>query len=112
MMNNEDTMPLVEQIRTVINRTSRENRSNTHDFVLAEFLMAALEAFEAGVNERDRLKDTPPGESEWLRLDECEFECQVPVGSGNWYHDNLEEDSALVTALRHGPSAVRVRSKK
>ena len=108
MMNNEDTMPLVEQIRTVINRTSRENRSNTHDFVLAEFLMAALEAFEAGVNERDRLKNTPPGESEWLRLDECEFDLGI---DGLWITEHDVIDVAI-HIIQEGPSAVRVRRKQ
>jgi hypothetical protein len=59
-MNTTDTAPLIEQIRSAINCASRENRSNTHDFVLAGFLMDCLEAFEQGVNERDRLKETPP----------------------------------------------------
>ena len=55
---------------------------------------------------------TPPGESEWLRLDECEFECQDPPGVGAWFHDPTNPDRGLLYALRHGPAAVRVRRKR
>lgn len=37
---------LQKEIETAINRVSRENESNTPDFILAEFLMLCLQAFE------------------------------------------------------------------
>ena len=39
-------MSLADEIRAAINRCSRENVSNTPDFLLAEFLLSCLVAFE------------------------------------------------------------------
>lgn len=41
------------ELRALLNRNSRENRSNTPDFVLAGVMMAALTAFEAHTTTRD-----------------------------------------------------------
>ena len=38
----------------LINRHSRENGSNTPDFILASYLMQCLGAFEQASNERER----------------------------------------------------------
>lgn len=52
---NEPAMPagacdcsksLADDIRAAINRRSRENVSNTPDFILAEYMLACLTAFE------------------------------------------------------------------
>ncbi len=45
-----------EEIESLINRYSRESASNTPDFILAQYLMACLIAFEQAVNERDKLR--------------------------------------------------------
>ena len=45
---------LSESIRSAVNSVSRENVSNTPDFVLTEYLLKSLEAVEALVNSRDR----------------------------------------------------------
>lgn len=42
-----------KEIEEAINRCSMENASNTPDFVLAKFLCACLEAFDAGARERE-----------------------------------------------------------
>lgn len=42
-----------EELRQVINRHSRENRSNTPDYILAAIMTDALITFELGVNGRD-----------------------------------------------------------
>jgi hypothetical protein len=47
-------MTLKEEIEGAINRTSSENRSNTPDFILSEYLIGCLRAFEAATVERDR----------------------------------------------------------
>ncbi len=55
---------LAEELRRLLNITSRDNTSNTPDYVLAEFMLAALTAFEAGIKERDRwygIAPTPGG---------------------------------------------------
>ena len=44
---------LIDEIMIAINEASRENLSNTPDFILAEYLMGCLSAFEAAVNKRD-----------------------------------------------------------
>jgi hypothetical protein len=45
---------LREAIESAINRHSAENGSDTPDFILARYLTACLEAFDAGVNDRDK----------------------------------------------------------
>lgn len=47
--------PLVDKICEVLNCASRENVSDTPDFVLAEFMLRCLEAFESAVNLRQTL---------------------------------------------------------
>lgn len=42
-----------EKLRTLLNSESRENKSNTPDFILAEFMMKCLGAFEEASNERE-----------------------------------------------------------
>jgi hypothetical protein len=50
---NGDAPNLWDEVQAVLNRHSRENNSNTPDFILAQFLASALEAFEQAVNSRD-----------------------------------------------------------
>lgn len=50
---------------------------------------------------------TPPGESEWLRLDECEFE--VTDGENGWHE--FKDLTPAVSWIKHGPAVVRVRRK-
>ena len=45
---------LREEIENAINRTSSENESNTPDFILAEYLMGCLNAFDKATGTRDR----------------------------------------------------------
>jgi hypothetical protein len=44
---------LWDEVQAVLNRHSRENMSGTPDFILAQFLASALEAYEQAVNSRD-----------------------------------------------------------
>ena len=41
-----------EELRSVINKYSRENGSSTPDFILAEYLAKCLQAFDAAMSER------------------------------------------------------------
>lgn len=43
---------LRDELLTLLNRYSREDRSNTPDWVLADYLMACLEAYEMAVKAR------------------------------------------------------------
>lgn len=47
-------MPLREDIASAINRVSAENGSDTPDFVLAEYLVDCLSAFDKAVSRRER----------------------------------------------------------
>ena len=47
-------MSLSDEIRAAINGCSRENESNTPDFILAEYLMACLVAFESASRRREK----------------------------------------------------------
>lgn len=44
---------LEREIQQAINRACRENASNTPDFILAEYLMACLEAYERASRTRE-----------------------------------------------------------
>lgn len=44
---------LWDDVQTALNRHSRENHSNTPDFILAQYLASALDAYETAVNSRD-----------------------------------------------------------
>lgn len=46
-------MDLEKDITALINKCSREQDSNTPDFILAEYLMACLSAFEVASNRRE-----------------------------------------------------------
>ena len=46
-------MSLREEINDAINRNSAENGSNTPDFILAEYLVDCLTAFDKAVNARE-----------------------------------------------------------
>ena len=45
---------LLERIRGQLNAVSAENGSNTPDFILAEYLISCLAAYERAVNARER----------------------------------------------------------
>ena len=44
---------LEEKLKELLNSCSRENDSDTPDFILAEYLIGCLEAYELAVNKRD-----------------------------------------------------------
>lgn len=46
-------MNLEQELTTVLNKHSRENASNTPDFLLAQFMLSCLAAFEYGIRKRD-----------------------------------------------------------
>ena len=41
-------------IRRTINQFSQETERNTPDFILAQYMLACLNAFNSGVNQRDK----------------------------------------------------------
>lgn len=42
-----------EEIRSAINRASKENDSNTPDYILSEFLLTCLDAFNEATQRRE-----------------------------------------------------------
>jgi len=46
-------MTFSEELKSVINRHSRENNSNTPDFILAQYLESCLLAFEIATQQRE-----------------------------------------------------------
>jgi hypothetical protein len=44
---------LWDEVQHLLNKYSRENHSQTPDFILAQFLASSLEAYEQAVNSRD-----------------------------------------------------------
>jgi hypothetical protein len=53
-------MTLTEELMAILNKHSREDASNTPDYVLAGFLMNVLQAFEEGIVCRDRFYEWNP----------------------------------------------------
>jgi hypothetical protein len=51
-MNPKDDF-LSKELETLLNRYSRENVSDTPDFILAKFMMSCLKAFEQASIERE-----------------------------------------------------------
>lgn len=45
---------LDQELTKLLNRYSRENASETPDYILADYMLGCLEAFERAVVERDR----------------------------------------------------------
>ncbi len=43
-----------QEIAKVINRFSKENESNTPDFILADYLASCMLAYNKAISERDR----------------------------------------------------------
>lgn len=52
-------MELADELRAVLNRHSAENPSGTPDFILAEYLLNCLAAFDVAVNARAHWFDHP-----------------------------------------------------
>lgn len=50
---NMEKSELEKKLKTLINKESREDDSNTPDFILAEFMMNCLDAFEIASNRRE-----------------------------------------------------------
>ena len=50
---NGQSSNLWDEVQSLLNRHSRENKSQTPDFILAQYLASALEAYEQAVNSRD-----------------------------------------------------------
>lgn len=44
---------LTVEIQTLLNKYSRENKSDTPDFILADYLFSCLKAYEEATNKRD-----------------------------------------------------------
>jgi hypothetical protein len=53
-------MTLLEELKSVINRHSLENNSNTPDYILASYLLQCLNAFTQATKARD----------EWFRVEQ------------------------------------------
>jgi len=45
---------LKKDLSTLLNRHSQENASDTPDFILAQFMLSSLNAFEAAVRSREK----------------------------------------------------------
>jgi hypothetical protein len=46
-------MGFYDELKALLNKHSRENESNTPDYVLADFIVASLAAFDSAINTRE-----------------------------------------------------------
>ena len=67
-MANDNAATFRSELESALNRCSMENSSNTPDWILAQFLVGCLDAFDAGVRAREtwygRDPDRRPGAME------------------------------------------------
>jgi len=97
-----------KEIESLINRLSRENVSNTPDFILAEFMTKALEAAEAIIKDRDRWYgiDPKPGllKNEVTELIEpsCKPSLAVSGPSTETYTIDINRDGNMWCATFNG----------
>jgi hypothetical protein len=59
-----DRSEFEKELESLINRCSQENASNTPDFILAEFLIQCLSAWNVGVQQRETWYGRDPRPSE------------------------------------------------
>jgi len=61
--------PLLEiELRKLLNCYSRENESNTPDYILAKFMMDCLDAYEMATNRRDKWFGIKPAPGSFVAL--------------------------------------------
>jgi len=70
-----------EELRAVINRHSKENSSNTPDFILAQYLLGCLNSFDTAVQQRETWygRDARPNEI----IDHIQQEKEYHLNKGN-----------------------------
>ena len=63
-------MTFEKELREIINRYSQENPSNTPDFILAQFLVSCLAAWNTGVQQRETWYgiDARPASNEVIQM--------------------------------------------
>ena len=59
-------MSFEEELRSLINRYSRENESNTPDFILAQYIEKSLLAFNQAVNSREKWYGREKSATAWM----------------------------------------------
>ena len=74
--------PFEEELRSAINRVSKENGSDTPDWILARYLNACLDAFDGAVASRERWYGRPCG-----------------MGSGLGYNNSVDPNPELPTPV-------------
>lgn len=79
-------MSLEEEIRSAINRYSAENTSNTPDFILAQYMISCLAAFDQAVQQRET----------WYGRD-------ARPSSPDFAFNNKREDTSDVVSMRAVP---------
>lgn len=53
-------MEFEKELRELINRSCEENKSDTPDFILTEYLVHCLNGFNKGINSRDKFYGFEP----------------------------------------------------
>ena len=62
------------ELKKLINQHSRENESDTPDFILAQYMLSCLEAYEKAIKLRDEWFDYEPWTKEETEEEEEETE--------------------------------------
>ena len=71
----------------LLNRYSRENESNTPDFILATYLVACLDAYDAAVKRR----------AEWFGRIDSIGEGSIPYGPNGDHPDAVDSSDPLIS---------------
>ena len=57
-----------QELQELINIHSIENKSDTPDFILAEYIVRSLRAYDIAINKRDAWYNKPKPEQVWVRI--------------------------------------------
>lgn len=79
----------LQELTQLINKHSKENGSNTPDFILADFLSSCLDALDKANRQRQ----------EWYENNKLDKFCEcLLILAENHYWDSLTEDKNIVLA--------------
>lgn len=75
----QQATPFEEELRSAINRKSKENGSDTPDWILARYLSACLDAYDSAVQSRERWYGRPCGMGSGLRHTDTHPDSPTPI---------------------------------
>jgi len=102
---------LSTEIGELLNTHSRENASDTPDFILAEYLMSCLEAFELAVCRRESFYGRPAPDAQAHHPDDCACGCSSVLDALG-IPSGLDDEARVKARAKHDAGVARLRAKR